>query len=137
MEGLFDNLECRSISLNFETLTSTLRFLRVATVFWNPYGVVFVDYLEKLKLSKEIIILSYYNVWARIQCSQIVDPSGPHHWPVWILTQANTSYRCVSTFSLRFHDPRCRAKIESYVSLDFVWKWRGADEKFKMTEYII
>ena len=71
------------------------------------------------------------------QCSQIVYPSGPHHWPAWILTKAKTACRCVSTSSLRFHDPRCRAKIENNVSLDLVWKWRGADEKFKTTKYII
>ena len=29
------------------------------------------------------------------------------------------------------------AKIENYVSVDFVSKWREADDKFKITKYII
>ena len=71
------------------------------------------------------------------QCSQVVELSGSHHWHIWNLTQANTAWRCASTSSFRFHAVGCWAKIEMYVSLDFVWKWREADDEFIMTRCII
>ena len=54
------------------------------------------------------------------QCTQNVELSGPHHWPVWNLTQANTACRYVPTSLLRFHVYGCWAKIENYISFDFV-----------------
>ena len=41
------------------------------------------------------------------------------------------------TSSLRFHAFVCWAKIENYVSVDFVSKWREADDKFKISKFII
>ena len=38
----------------------------MATVFWDSYGVIFVDYLEKVNLSTQNIILGSYNVCTTI-----------------------------------------------------------------------
>ena len=71
------------------------------------------------------------------QWSQNVGADGPHRAPMWEHTQSSAPCRCVPTSSLRFHAVGCWAKIENYVSVDFVSKWREPDDKFKITKYII
>ena len=71
------------------------------------------------------------------QWSQNVGAGSPHHASMRDHTQSSVPCRGVPTSSLRFHAVGCWAKIEKYVSVDYVSKWREADDKFKITKCII
>ena len=83
-----------------------------------------------------LVLPSSCCAWNIRQWSQNVGAGGPHHAPMWEHTQSSAPCRCVPTSSLRFHAFGCWDKIKNYVSVDFVSKWREADDKFKI-KYII
>ena len=105
----------------FKLKTNIKTALESISPFWVRWTVNFdSDHLGKAK-----------------QWSQNVGAGGHEHAPMWEDTQSSAPCRCVPTSSLRFHAFGCWTKTENYVSVDFVSKWREADDKFKITKHII